>query len=96
MFLFIGSFVLVKYYLLSWALKIGVTKNELEVETPNELSQEIGAKIKNVFNDIEKGRKGSSTAYRGLALNIDPEEYLKDDENLTSELNVLQDIYFNG
>ena len=86
----------IKYYLLSWALKIGVTKNELGVETPNELSQEIGAKIKNVFEDIEKGRKGSSTAYRGLALNIDPEEYLKDDDNIITELNVLQDIYFNG
>lgn len=86
----------IKYYLLSWALKIGVSKNDLGVETPNELSQEIGAKIKNVFEDIEKGRKGSSTAYRGLALNIDPEEYLKDDDNLIFELNVLQDIYFNG
>jgi len=84
-------------YLLRWAKQKEITKKDLGVYTMGELSQEIGAKLKNQFKDIEerkqKNGKHGATAYRSLALNIDGFEELTTPD-LKIELEILESEYF--
>lgn len=80
----------ISLYLMQWAVKQNFTKEDLKVYTINELSQEIGAKLKNHFKDLEdlkqKAGKHGATAYRCLAINLDNvEEKTKEDLNIELE-----------
>lgn len=85
------------YYLLEWATQKGITKENLGVSNITELGQEIGAKLKNHFEDIadlkQKMGKHGATAYKCLALNIDGYEELTAPD-LKIELDRLDVEYF--
>lgn len=81
----------IRYNLINFCMKHNKTPADLEVLTPAELRQEIGVKLKNAFDNLDNsGRKGNSTGYRSLKLNID-----YDAEDVKYELKTLEDIFFN-
>lgn len=84
-------------YLLRWAIKNEFTKEDLGVSTMGELGQEVGAKLKNQFKNIDelkqKMGKHGATAYRSLAINMDGVEELTTPD-LKIELEILESEYF--
>ena len=84
-------------YLLKWAVKNDFKKEDLGVSTMGELRQEVGAKLKNQFKNIDdlkqKNGKHGATAYRSLAINMDGVEEMTTPE-LKIELELLESEYF--
>lgn len=85
------------FYLLKWAVKNDFKKEDLGVSTMGELRQEVGAKLKNQFKNIDdlkqKNGKHGATAYRSLAINMDGVEEMTTPD-LKIELELLESEYF--
>ena len=60
----------IKYHLLKFCIKNNITADELGVDSSQELSKEIGYKLMNKINNMEKIKKNGYVFYKGLCLNL--------------------------